>query len=167
MSNGWTREEDGIGAAEPKMSSVAFCLLNSFSSQNNLRNGLSVPVYPSQHWSRRRLRHHRQWYCLFLVTAVRHAVGRRRAHPWYESEFQKDMDLLPPRYAIESDDEDEFNPLHPNRSPDPEIKIKITGNVAQNVNLVIATGIAGNTWARGAKLGEQSGQVSVNGVQVL
>jgi hypothetical protein len=35
------------------------------------------------------------------------------------------------------------------------------------VNLVIASGIAGKTWARGASLEEQSGQVSVNGVQVF
>ena len=91
-----------------------------------------------------------------------------------ESEFQTDrlMDTeesLPPRYAIESDDEDEFNPLphHHPLSSEPQIQVKPTGNISQNANLVIATGLAGKTWARGAQLAEQSGEVTVNGVQVL
>ena len=74
---------------------------------------------------------------------------------------------LPPRYAIESDDEDEFNPLNQNRSSaEPEIQVKVTGNIPKNVNLIVASGIAGKTWARGATSEENSGQVFVNGVEV-
>jgi hypothetical protein len=77
-------------------------------------------------------------------------------------------DSLPPRYAIESDDEDEFNPLNQYGSPtEPEIQVKITGNIPKNVNLIVASGLAGKSWAMGATLGEHSGQVFVNGVQVL
>jgi len=77
-------------------------------------------------------------------------------------------DSLPPRYAIESDDEDEFNPLIQDGRPhpEPEIQVIITGNIPTNVNLIIASGIAGKTWARGADLKEQSGVVSVNGVKI-
>jgi hypothetical protein len=75
---------------------------------------------------------------------------------------------LPPRYAIESDDEDEFNPLNQNKPPaEPEIQVKITGNIPRNVNLIVASGIAGRTWARAVTTEEHSGQVTVNGVQVL
>jgi len=82
--------------------------------------------------------------------------------------FQDIDQSLPPRYAIESDDEDEFNPLHERRLPaETEIQVVITGNVPQKTNLVVAAGTLGNAWARGAKLAEQSGQVTVNGVQVL
>jgi hypothetical protein len=77
-------------------------------------------------------------------------------------------DSLPPRYAIESDDEDEFNPLNQSTKPQADdIQVNITGtNIPTNVNLIVASGIAGKTWARGADLKEQSGVVSVNGVQV-
>ena len=75
---------------------------------------------------------------------------------------------LPPRYAIESDDEDEFNPLNYDSRPpaNPENQVNITGNIPTNVNLIVASGIAGKAWARGANLKEQSGIVSVNGVKV-
>jgi len=78
-------------------------------------------------------------------------------------------ETLPPRYAIESDDEDEFNPL--NKIPNPtkeesEIQVTISPATTTNVGLIIASGVAGNTWARGANLNEQSGIISVNGVQV-
>ena len=80
-------------------------------------------------------------------------------------------DTLPPRYAIESDDEDdEFNPLNRNTkltTEKPEIRVNITSGTTTNVNLIIASGIAGKTWARGANLKEQSGIISVNGVKVI
>jgi hypothetical protein len=81
---------------------------------------------------------------------------------------QKDEETLPPRYAIESDDEDEFNPLTQITKPQADpIKVHITSAVIHtNVNLIVASGIAGKTWARGADLKEQSGIVSVNGVKV-
>lgn len=80
-------------------------------------------------------------------------------------------ETLPPRYAVESDDEDEFNPLnhHQNGKPpteEHEIQVTITSGIPTNVNLIIASGIAGKTWARGADLKEQSGIISVNGVKV-
>jgi hypothetical protein len=43
-----TREDDGIGTAEPKMNSVAFCLAGQ--NYSGRGEGLScVPVYPSRH----------------------------------------------------------------------------------------------------------------------
>ena len=77
-------------------------------------------------------------------------------------------ETLPPRYAIESDDEDEFNPQSGKPSPeDHEIQVTITTKIPTNVHLIVASGIAGKTWARGANLKEQSGVISVNGVQVV
>lgn len=76
-------------------------------------------------------------------------------------------DTLPPRYAIESDNEDEFNPQYGKpTTEEPEIQVTISTKIPTNVNLIIASGIAGNTWARGANLKEQSGIISVNGVKV-
>lgn len=74
-------------------------------------------------------------------------------------------DNNPPRHAIESDDEDEFNPLqHPEDST--ELDIKLLGDIPPQRNLVVATGDPGAFWARGADLGEQTGAVAVNGVQI-
>lgn len=78
-------------------------------------------------------------------------------------------DALPPRYAIESDDEDEYNPLESTRQPTdqvPIVNIKIEGQFTTGYPLVIASGPAGNFWADGANLGEQQGAIFVNNVQV-
>ncbi|KAF9004660.1 hypothetical protein BDQ17DRAFT_1278843 [Cyathus striatus] len=77
-------------------------------------------------------------------------------------------DTVPPRYAVESDEEDEINPLHasPTNDTPPTVDVKIIGNLPTGNKLVIATGEAGRHWARGASLGEQTGAVMVNGVQI-
>ena len=81
-------------------------------------------------------------------------------------------DTVPPRHAVESDEEeDEYNPLASSvqsKSKAGDAEVKILGDVKrfEGRTLVIASGDAGKVWARGAKLGEQSGAVMVNGVQV-
>lgn len=76
-------------------------------------------------------------------------------------------DALPPRYAIESDDEDEYNPLTTQRADQtPIVKIKIEGQFTTGCPLVIASGRAGNFWADGADLGEQQGAIFVNNIPV-
>ncbi|KAG1717893.1 hypothetical protein EDB19DRAFT_1074764 [Suillus lakei] len=76
-------------------------------------------------------------------------------------------DALPPRYAIESDDEDEYNPLTTQRADQvPIVTIKIEGQFTPGYPLVIASGPAGDFWADGAGLGEQQGAVFVNNIQV-
>ncbi|RXW15808.1 hypothetical protein EST38_g10052 [Candolleomyces aberdarensis] len=77
---------------------------------------------------------------------------------------------VPPRYAIESDEEeDEINPLRKRatskgQAPS-EITLKLVGDVLQNKPLVIASARAGAFWAKGANLGEQTGAVYVNQIQ--
>ncbi|KAJ2923451.1 hypothetical protein H1R20_g13645, partial [Candolleomyces eurysporus] len=79
---------------------------------------------------------------------------------------------VPPRYAIESDEEeDEINPLRKRatskgQAPS-EITLKLVGDVLQNKPLVIASARAGAFWAKGATLGEQTGAVYVNQIQSL
>lgn len=77
-------------------------------------------------------------------------------------------DTVPPRYAIESDEEeDEINPLHPNRNPEPvTVNVQIVGETPTNRPLVVATGDSAAYWAKGARLGEQTGAIGVNGVQI-
>lgn len=76
-------------------------------------------------------------------------------------------DALPPRYAIESDDEDEYNPLTAQQADQvPIVNIKIEGQFATGYPLVIASGPAGDFWASGADLGEQQGAIFVNNIQV-
>ncbi|KAF9443435.1 hypothetical protein P691DRAFT_713297 [Macrolepiota fuliginosa MF-IS2] len=74
-------------------------------------------------------------------------------------------DNNPPRHAIESDDEDEFNPQN---QPDsvPELTVKLIGDVPAQRSLVVATADPGAFWARGTDLGEQTGAIAANGVQV-
>ncbi|KAG6908442.1 hypothetical protein DXG01_004525 [Tephrocybe rancida] len=77
-------------------------------------------------------------------------------------------DTVPPRHAIESDEEeDEYNPLpitgsHLDRVNEAKL---IPGDLPQGKSLVIATGDIAKYWARGADLGEQSGGGYVNKVQ--
>ncbi|KAG6866160.1 hypothetical protein C0991_008114 [Blastosporella zonata] len=77
-------------------------------------------------------------------------------------------DTVPPRHAIESDEEDEYNPLptagsHLDRVT--EVKL-IPGDLPQGKSLIIATGDVANYWARGADLGEQIGGAYVNKIQI-
>ena len=81
-------------------------------------------------------------------------------------------DTVPPRHAVESDEEeDEYNPLSSttqSKSKLRNVDVKIVENVKckEGGTLIVVTGEAGKVWARGAKLGEQSGGVMVDGVQV-
>ncbi|KAH7922729.1 hypothetical protein BV22DRAFT_1197200 [Leucogyrophana mollusca] len=77
-------------------------------------------------------------------------------------------DTVPPRYAVESDDEDEYNPLSSARVVDQpiDLNIRFVGIAKPGSALVLASGGAGQDWARGAKLGEQQGAVYVNEIQV-
>ncbi|KAF9788421.1 hypothetical protein BJ322DRAFT_1018988 [Thelephora terrestris] len=73
-------------------------------------------------------------------------------------------DVGPPRYAVESDDEDEYNPLSPTRPPpkhDLDFEFINTGKVTAKT-LVFASLEAGRIWAKGASLGEQLGTVAIN-----
>ncbi|CAA7270769.1 unnamed protein product [Cyclocybe aegerita] len=77
-------------------------------------------------------------------------------------------DTLPPRYAIESDEEEEeFNSLHVVKSAtkDAAVEVKILGDLPSG-NLVVASEAAGKIWAKGASLGEQTGAVYANNVQI-
>ena len=90
-------------------------------------------------------------------------------------------DIGPPRHAIESDDEDEFNPLSPQRQPPKhDLHFEITnagkataetlifasleaGRCVYPLNyLCIPTKSSARVWAKGAGLGEQSGTIGVN-----
>ncbi|OJA07802.1 hypothetical protein AZE42_03420 [Rhizopogon vesiculosus] len=77
-------------------------------------------------------------------------------------------DALPPRYAIESDDEDEYNPLSTRQPADAVsiVHVIIEGQFTTGHPLVIASGPAGKFWADGANLGEQQGTILVNNIQV-
>lgn len=80
------------------------------------------------------------------------------------------QDTVPPRYAIESDEEeDEFNPLSHGKVVREPLTINIKGvgpfEVVGN-DLIIASGDAGKYWAQGASLEQQRGGVFVNEIQV-
>lgn len=75
-------------------------------------------------------------------------------------------DNNPPRHAIESDDEDESNPLQPLQPAATKPVVKLLGNVPAQRSLVVASGDPGAFWARGADLGEQTGAVAVNGMEI-
>lgn len=75
-------------------------------------------------------------------------------------------DTVPPRYAYESDEEDESADL-PAPSSDKHISdvniiLDEKIDAGEGKVLIIASGEVGALWARGVKLGQQAGQVSVN-----
>lgn len=81
------------------------------------------------------------------------------------------QDTVPPRYAIESDEEeDEFNPLRIASSGSTKPKalpeIKIVGEFKQGADLIFASSKTGRVWGTGADLGEQIGAAYVNNSQV-
>lgn len=90
-------------------------------------------------------------------------------------DFDPLAETVPPRYAYESDDSDEFNPFpdqaRPTRTQSlKNVRVTIdlaeqTSNGATNT-LIIATGDAGKAWATRAELGQQVGRVVVENVQV-
>ncbi|KAF8901138.1 hypothetical protein CPB84DRAFT_1623299, partial [Gymnopilus junonius] len=77
-------------------------------------------------------------------------------------------DTAPPRYAIESDEEeDEINPLRPRPSPqDTTADVRISGDIPVGNTLAIASADVALFWAKGASLGEQIGGVFVNKIQI-
>ncbi|KAJ4488198.1 hypothetical protein J3R30DRAFT_3434010 [Lentinula aciculospora] len=73
----------------------------------------------------------------------------------------------PPRYAIESDEEDEYNPLQTSSSEAlSPLEIKIAGDMPSNHPLILASGNSGKYWAKGCSLGKQTGAVYVDEIQV-
>ncbi|ESK88693.1 hypothetical protein Moror_3032 [Moniliophthora roreri MCA 2997] len=84
-------------------------------------------------------------------------------------DFDPLSDAAPSRYAVESDEEDEYNPLQSSTSngkEHEEFKIKIVGQTQNGRPLIATFGDAGKYWAKGADLGEQTGAVMVNNIQV-
>ncbi|KAL0575712.1 hypothetical protein V5O48_006272 [Marasmius crinis-equi] len=84
-----------------------------------------------------------------------------------------DLDPLadsgPSRYAVESDEEDEYNPLEQKGAKDNgqnKFEFKIAGSIPTGAPLLAAFGDAGKYWTKGANLGEQSGAIFVNNIQV-
>ncbi|KAF8443708.1 hypothetical protein L210DRAFT_3090432 [Boletus edulis BED1] len=80
-------------------------------------------------------------------------------------------DAPPPRYAVESDDEDEYNPLSaPTRSDQPpaeiSVEFKSIYDIPSKRPLVFASGEAGVSWAKIVNLGEQQAGIYVNKLQV-
>ncbi|KAH0828610.1 hypothetical protein J3R83DRAFT_2940 [Lanmaoa asiatica] len=77
-------------------------------------------------------------------------------------------DAPPPRYAVESDDEDEHNPLSPptrtgsDQPPEVKVEFKSIYDIPSNRALVFASGEAGVSWAKIINLGEQQAGIYVN-----
>ncbi|KAF9261081.1 hypothetical protein L218DRAFT_870914, partial [Marasmius fiardii PR-910] len=81
-------------------------------------------------------------------------------------DFDPLADSGPSRYAVESDEEDEYNPLEQRDPGLDKYEVRISGQVAQGTPLLSTFGDAGKYWAKGADLGEQIGTVFVNDIQV-
>ncbi|KAI9570883.1 hypothetical protein HD554DRAFT_280065 [Boletus coccyginus] len=79
-------------------------------------------------------------------------------------------DAPPPRYAVESDDEDEYNPLSPSPGSDqlPEVKVEFKSiyDIPSERALVFVSGEAGVSWAKIVNLGEQQAGIYVNKLPV-
>jgi hypothetical protein len=81
-------------------------------------------------------------------------------------DFDPLAEIVPPRHAVESDEEeDEYNPL-PSTALPRTLDVKIVGQIQRNRALVVVAGDAAEVWAKGAQLEEQRGAVMANGVQV-
>lgn len=78
---------------------------------------------------------------------------------------------MPPRYAVESDEEDEFNPLSstPDHHEATTLDVKVVAPHLARLKekpMIVASGQLASFWATGAQLEEQIGAVFVNNVQV-
>ncbi|KAI0029910.1 hypothetical protein K488DRAFT_79910 [Vararia minispora EC-137] len=100
-------------------------------------------------------------------------AGNDEPHGWAGLAVKNFLDPLSdtsaPRYALESDDEDEINPLpRGDRGVQRAAKFEIKASVSSQpcATLIVASGNAGKFWARGAHLGEQGGSVFANDVTV-
>jgi len=72
------------------------------------------------------------------------------------------------RYAYESDDEDQLNPLS-SRPVQRKARVSIQGDSRpgeRRETVIVASGKAGNVWAQGAQLGEQYATVVVDDITV-
>ncbi|KAG9311324.1 hypothetical protein JVU11DRAFT_8422 [Chiua virens] len=80
------------------------------------------------------------------------------------------VDAPPPRYAVESDDEDEYNPLSPRTgSAQPsEVKVEFKSiyDIPSKKPFVFVSREAGVSWARIVNLGEQQAGIYVNSFPV-
>lgn len=102
-------------------------------------------------------------YSLFHSTLYIQIMSRQDIDPL--------ADTLGPRYAYESDDEDETGLATISSGAAPDVQaIEISFLPPTNDKkpeegggvLIVASGAAGAVWARGAALGQQVGQVNVN-----
>ncbi|KAI0290932.1 hypothetical protein B0F90DRAFT_464266 [Multifurca ochricompacta] len=92
----------------------------------------------------------------------------------YRNTTSQDVEFLhdtsAPRYAYESDEEDQLNPLSSGcEQKTARVSISIKGLAHSQGTakaVVIASGQAGNAWARGAQLGEQRAAVLVDNIIV-
>lgn len=76
-------------------------------------------------------------------------------------------DVIPPRYAVESDEEDEENPLLPPAAQaNRVVDVKIAGDYPTEKPMLLAIGLAAQTWAKGVGLGEVKASIVLNGIQV-
>ncbi|KAF8559472.1 hypothetical protein OG21DRAFT_1453959 [Imleria badia] len=79
-------------------------------------------------------------------------------------------DAPPPRYAVESDDEDEYNPLSAptgsDQPPEVTVEFKSIYDIPSKRPLVFASGEAGVSWAKIVNLGEQQAGIYVNNLPV-
>ncbi|KAJ7100636.1 hypothetical protein B0H15DRAFT_816764 [Mycena belliarum] len=76
---------------------------------------------------------------------------------------------VPPRHAVESDEEeDEYNPLGPEPSAPKPVDVQIVGDLGPvpAQGLLVASGDLAKFWSRGANLGEQIAGVFVDEIQV-
>lgn len=72
----------------------------------------------------------------------------------------------PPRYTIESDDEDEYNPQSRTSDNLADVVIRFSDQIPSGLPLVYVSGDAGQAWTRGVLLGEQKGAIYVDEEQV-
>ena len=80
-------------------------------------------------------------------------------------------DVPPPRYAVESDDEDEYSPssrLSSGSEQPPEVKVEFKSicEIPSGRPLIFASGEAGMAWAKIVNLGEQQAGIYVNNLPV-
>lgn len=79
-------------------------------------------------------------------------------------------DAPPPRYAVESDDEDEYNPLSPPSGSDqpPEVKVEFKSiyDIPSKRPLIFASAEAGLSWAKIVNFGQQQAGIYANNLPV-
>jgi len=79
------------------------------------------------------------------------------------------LDLHPPRYAVESDSEDEYDQnVHrpPRKAESHNIELSVDSAMPSGSKLLVLCGHAGDEWTRGIKLGEQVGRLLYEDLEV-